>query len=86
MTRQLFPTGLFCSLGILYTKQSGLQENDRLSWLHEGHPCSAADDCTEAAMVRNEGTKTTIYEIVFPAEAMGVDSLRSSPPALHYIR
>eukprot|EP01051_Picozoa_sp_SAG22_P022061 SAG22_NODE_5134_length_1079_cov_3.641837_2_plen_275_part_01 len=40
---------------------------------HERHPCPADVQCTEAAIQRV--TKTTIYEIKFPAHALGIDVL-----------
>eukprot|EP01051_Picozoa_sp_SAG22_P008461 SAG22_NODE_645_length_8202_cov_5.985684_3_plen_906_part_00 len=42
---------------------------------HERHPCPDADDCTEAAMARFEGSSMTVYEIQIPAHGLGVDSL-----------
>jgi hypothetical protein len=53
----------------------GLHEDGTYTHHHEGHPCAAAEDCTEAGMFRDEAAKTTVYEIIFPAESMGVDSL-----------
>ena len=42
---------------------------------HEFHPCPPGSTCTEAAMVRYEDTKITVYEIKIPAYALGVDML-----------
>ena len=39
---------------------------------HETHPC--IDECTSAAMQRYEDIQTTIYEILIPAQALGMDA------------
>ena len=44
---------------------------------HENHPCADTQQCTEASMSRNEETKITIYEFIFPAHSLGIDAYYS---------
>ena len=44
---------------------------------HEAHPCPPDLQCTEASMVRKEYIKRTVYELKFPAHAIGVDACTS---------
>jgi hypothetical protein len=60
---------------ILYNH--GLAEPGDLVLHHESHPCPPDDFCTEMVAIRDEGSKTTVYELVFSALTLGVDQFSS---------
>ena len=53
----------------------GLADTGTLETDHQQHPCADADDCTEAAILRVEEQHVTSYEIRFPAQSLGLDTL-----------
>jgi hypothetical protein len=52
-------------------RASLLQENGGTTLFHQEHACLDASDCTDAAMHRYKSKKETIYELAFPARALG---------------
>ena len=56
----------------------GLHEDGEHTLHHERYPCGAGlECCTLAAMERFESLKLTIYELAFPAAALGHDALEA---------
>jgi hypothetical protein len=52
-------------------RASLLQGNGGTTLFHQEHACLDASDCTDAAMHRYKSKKETIYELAFPARALG---------------